>query len=61
MFKKLPIDCLTNNSVESLKVSSFKLLLDNRVYKSNSQNSDFYNFPFGGDEILTAIKLLYRI
>ena len=48
LFKKEPIDCLTDNSVERLKVNSKKRSLDNIIYEINNQNADFYYLPFGG-------------
>ena len=35
LFTKKPIDSLTNNIVERLKVSTLQKLLDNRIYESN--------------------------
>ena len=46
LFIKLPIDRLTHNSIEMLKVSLIKLLLDNRRYKSNPQNANSDDLPF---------------
>ena len=37
LFTKRPMDSLTNNIVEKLKVSSIKRLLDNSIYKINLQ------------------------
>ena len=49
LFTKRPIDVLTNNSVEILKVNSIKLFLDNKICKRNNQNANFYDLPFDGD------------
>ena len=61
LFTKLPIDCLTKNILERLKVSSIKRSLDNRRYEINPQNSNFDDLPFDGDERLIARQLLYNI
>ena len=50
LFTKQPINSLTDNSVERLKVNSIKRLLDNIIYESNPQNTDFDDLPFDGDE-----------
>ena len=52
LFTKRPIYILTDNSVESLKVSSIELLLDNRRYKSNNGSAHFDDLPFDGDKRL---------
>ena len=44
-FTKRPINRLTDNSVERLKFSQIKLSLDNIIYKSNPQNTDFDDLP----------------
>ena len=61
MFKKIPIVHLTNNSVESLKVSSIVQSLDNIIYEINPQNDDFYDLPIDVDERLITRQRLYRI
>ena len=60
-FTKPPIDHLTDNSVERLKVSSAKRLLYNIIYKSNPRNANFDYLPFDGDERLIARRRLYHI
>ena len=35
LFTKIPINCLTDNRVERLKVSPIERSLDNRIYKIN--------------------------
>ena len=50
LFTKLPIDHLRDNIVERFKVSSIKQSFDNRIYESNTQNFDFGELLFGGDE-----------
>ena len=61
LFTKWPIDCLTNNSVERLKVCSIKQLLDNRIYESNPWNANFDDLTFDGDDRLISRQWLYRI
>ena len=58
---KLPIDCLTDNIVERLKVSLTKQCFDNRIYEGNTQNYDFNDLSFDGDERLITRRQLYRI
>ena len=55
MFTKRPTYCLTNNSVESLKVNLIKRKLDNRIYESNYRNADFDDLPFDGEKGCIAI------
>ena len=55
LFTKRPIDNLTDNSVERLKVSSVEWSLGNKIYKSNHQNADLDDLPWNGDERLIAI------
>ena len=54
MFQKQPIDCLTNNIVERLKVISIERSFYNEIYESNPWCSDLGDFPFDGDETLIA-------
>ena len=54
IFKKIQIDSLTNNKVERLKFSLIKRSSDNRIYKSNPQNSVLNYLPFDDDESLIA-------
>ena len=61
LFTKHPIDILNNISVERLKVSSIEMFLDNRIYESNPKNSDFYDLPCDGDEMLIARQQIYCI
>ena len=42
LFIKQTIDCLTDDKIERLKVSSIELSLDNRRYKSHNRNANFY-------------------
>ena len=55
MFKKRPIDHLTDNIVEKLKVSFIEWFLDNIICESNNLNVDFNDLPFDGDEGLITI------
>ena len=55
------MDSLTDNKVERLKVSLIKQTLDNRKYKCNPRNSDYYDLPFYGDTRLIPRRRLYRI
>ena len=57
-FSKLPIDCLTDNKVERLKVSLIKQSLDNRRYKSNPWDNNSDDLPFDGDESLISGRQL---
>ena len=61
MITKGPIDRLTINSVEGLKVSLIKRSLANRIYKSTPQNDIFNDLPFYGDERFIDRRRLYRI
>ena len=61
LFTTWQIYRLTNNSVESYKVSSIELPFYNRIYESNPWNSDFDDFPFDWYERLIARRLIYRI
>ena len=61
LFLKRPIYCLTNNIVESLKVSLIKWLFDHIIYEINPPNADFDDVPFGGDESLIPRRRLYCI
>ena len=61
LFTKQPIDSLTDNSVERLKVNLTKQSLDNRIYKSNPQNSNFGDLPFDSDERWIDRQRLYHI
>ena len=60
-FIEWPIDHLTDNKVESLKVISIKQFLDNIIYESNPQNEDFDDLSFDVDERLIARQRLYCI
>ena len=61
LFTKQPIDRLTNDIVEKLKVSSIRRSFHNIIYESNPQNSDFYYLPFDGDERSITRRRIYRI
>ena len=61
LFTKQPINSLTDNSVERLKVNSIKRLLDNIIYKSNSLYANFYYLPFDRNESWVARRKLYPI
>ena len=52
MFTEQPIDCLTDNKVESLRVGLIEQFFDNRRYEINSQNSDFNDLTFYGNDML---------
>ena len=45
LFTKLPIDLLTDNSVERLKVSLIERSFDNRIYEINTRNTYFDDLP----------------
>ena len=60
LFTEQPIDCLTNNKVERLKVSLIRRSLDNRRYESNNKNSDFDDLPFDVDKMLITRQQLNR-
>ena len=49
LITKLPIYRLDNNQVERLKFSLIKQSLDNRRYRSNHRNANFYDLPYDGD------------
>ena len=61
LFTKLPIYSLTDNLVEKLRCSLIKRSVYNKIYESNSQNSDFDEKPFDGDERLIARRRISRI
>ena len=61
LFTKRPIDFLTNNIVERLRVSSIKILFDKWMYESSHQNSKFDDLAFDGDERLITRWRIYRI
>ena len=61
MITKRPNNCLTNNIVETLKVSSIDQLFDNLMYVRNPQNANFDDLPFDGDQVLITRQLIYRI
>ena len=42
--KKKPIDFLTDNNVERLKVSLIERSSDNRIYKGNPLNDNFMTY-----------------
>ena len=50
MFTKRPIDLLTDNNAERLKVNSIEQLLYNRIFEMNHQNANFDDLPFDGDD-----------
>ena len=59
LFTKRPIDCLTDNNVEILKVVLIEQSLDYRRYTSNIQKYNFGDLPFDGNEMLIARRQLY--
>ena len=59
--QKKPIDCLTNNIIERLKVGSIETSLDNLMCVSNPRNSTFDELRFHGDERLITRRLMYHI
>ena len=61
LFTKWPIDGLSDNILERLKVSLTNQLFDNRMYESSPQNSDFVDFNFDGDQRLISGQLIYRV
>ena len=60
LFVEKPICHLTDNKVEKLNISSIKLSLDNRRYKSNPQNYDYDDLPFDVDEKFISSWRLYQ-
>ena len=61
LFTEQPIDCLTDNTVERLKVGLIGQSLDDITYKINPQNDDFDDLPFDGNERFITIWRLYRM
>ena len=61
LFTKRPIDCLTNNIIERLKVGSIERSFDNIVYEINPLNADICDFPFDGDERLFIRRRIFGI
>ena len=59
LFTKTPIDNLTDNILETLKISSINQPFDDRIYEINTQNADFNDLPFNGDERLTTRWWIY--
>ena len=59
LFTKLPIDSLTDNTVERLKVISIERLFDNIIYESDPLNANFYYLPFDCDERLITRRRIY--
>ena len=55
MFTKQPIDRLTDNIVEGLKVGLIGQSFDDITYESHPQNDDFDDLPFDGDERFITI------
>ena len=60
LFIKRPIDHLTDNIVERLRVSSIELSFDQWMYDSNSWIFDFVELTFDGDQRLIAGWQIYR-
>ena len=54
LFTKQPIDNLTDNSVERLKVNTIKLSLDSLMYEISPRNAEFDDLFFVGDGRLMA-------
>ena len=61
MFTKWPIYCLTDNNVESLKVSLIEWSSDNIIYEINPRNTNVDDLSFNGDERLIARRKIYGI
>ena len=61
LFTKQPIDNLTDNSVERLKVNTIKLSLDSLMYEISPRNAEFDDLFFVGDGRLMARWWLYCI
>ena len=59
--KLIPIDRLTNNTVERLKVCLIEQLFYDMIYESNPQNSGFNYLPFDSDERLITGRQIYCI
>ena len=52
MLTKWPIDSVTDNSAERMKVSLTEQSLNNRIYDRNPRNDNLNDLPFDGDESL---------
>ena len=61
MFTKLPIDHLTNNIVEMLKVSFIGLLFDNLKCLIIPRNTNFDDLPFDFYQRLITRRRIYHI
>ena len=61
LFPKLPTDSLTNNIVESLKVSLIKKSFHNRIYENNPLNSNSNYLHCYGDQRFITRRLIYPI
>ena len=61
MITKLPIDCLTNNDLKRLTISSIKRLFDNLKCLSNSQNANFDCLTFDCGQSMIIIQQIYCI
>ena len=61
LFTKKPMDRVTDNILERLKVSSIERSFDKIMYEINPRNSDFVYLPFYGDQRLIAGKRLYCV
>ena len=61
LFTRQPIDYLTDNIVERLKVSLIGQFFDNIIYESNHQNSNLDELSFDGGERLITRQRIYRI
>ena len=61
LFTKQPIDSLTDNILERLKVSLIKRSFDNRIYESNPQNTNFNYLTFDGNKRLIIRRQIYHI
>ena len=53
------MDCLTDNILEKLNISSIKRSFENLMYESNPQNYNFNDLPFDGDERLITRLQIY--
>ena len=59
-FAERPIEILTENILESLKVSFIGKMLDNRRYEKYPRNDDFNDLTFdGGGRLITKKKLCH--
>ena len=61
LFKNLPMDCLADNIVETLNVSSIKISFDNIMYESNPQYDELSDLPSDGDQKLISGRKIFQV